>query len=170
MKIIRLEDRIGESTVDGERIGKLPLRLLILMRNLMANLKGIKSITIALEPKSAVFELAGRNVSISSLGKKKRELFLRIVPLLLWYKKEHWYRNNPDLIGGTIYCSECHSGFVLGSIGIYCPNAWCPSHKKWQEIIGPSYKPPENPMINFLEKAESGNNHGKKKALVLHKN
>ncbi len=151
MKIIRVNDRISKSTVDGSEIKELPLRLRVLLRRLLADLKRVKTITIDQEPQKAILEFSSRNATILSLSAKTRRQFIATMSLLQWYKRKHWYSHRPaGMLGGTIYCNDCDLGIIAGSAW-YCQNSACPSHEKWRQVIGPSYKPPENPMIDFTE-------------------
>lgn len=144
MEIIIVSDCIENSTVNGTAIKELPDGLRKQMIGLLKSLvpKKVKKINIPNKVKNAVFELPNRNISLISLGKLKKKI-LATIELLGWYLGEHWRSSSfPGVIGGDIHCAECGYLTIPGAREKYCPQPDCPSHKKWEMVIGPSYKPP----------------------------
>lgn len=143
MQIIRVEGNVKESRVDGVKVSNLPKGLQSRMVRLLNKLRGVKRINVEREVGDALFEISNKNVTSEHFNQKIRKEFLGTIGLLIWYLGRHWYSTGPEgVIGGPIYCEDCHHSEPSGHHG-YCPIASCPSHKKWRMVIGPSYTPPE---------------------------
>ncbi len=153
MQIIRVEDNVRESRVDGDKVNDLPKGLRVKTVMLLNRLKGVKRISIENKIQDALFELHDKNVTLKSFDSKTRKEFLETIELLIWYLGEHWYSMGPPgVIGGTVHCADCHYSEIAGSPGD-CPSPSCPSHKKWRMVIGPSYVPPkEDPRFTEIKK------------------
>jgi hypothetical protein len=151
MQIIRVEGDVKKSRVDKNEVSGLPKGLRIKMLGLLNKLTGVKRINDDEGVRNALFELSDRNVTIDFFGRDVKKEFLRTADLLRWYLGRHWYSMSPPgTIGGTIHCADCYYSTVAGAAHTYCPIPSCPSHKKWREVIGPSYKPQkEDPCFDM---------------------
>ncbi|MDP2663998.1 MAG: hypothetical protein Q8P08_00975 [bacterium] len=147
MKIVisRVETDLGDSTVNDCRVSTLPEGLKSKVMALLGNLAGVKRITEVEEARPTI-ELADKNVGIGFLSVETRAQYFEVLSLLRWYLKEHWFgMGRRGAIGGTTYCTNCHTGKIVGSGSMYCENSYCPSHEKWREVIGDSYQLPSRP-------------------------
>lgn len=72
------------------------------------------------------------------------------IELLDWYFIPHLSARDPDRIGGSLVCSDCHQSQpqAVSSDG-FCKNPLCSSHAKWAEIIE-GYVPPANKLAKVL--------------------
>jgi len=143
MQIIRVEDDVKKSQIDGIEVARLPKGLRTKMLRLLKKLTGVKIISLGRITTTTNFEFAERNVPLAFFDRKIRKEFQETINLLKWWLTPHWLSmSSSDAIGGEVYCMDCNHMMIAGSGGEYCPNPSCPSHKKWRMVIGPSYEPP----------------------------
>ncbi len=149
MQITRIEGNVGRSIVaGGKKVNELPPLLQMQMKDILSKMKGVKYINVEEESQGAIFELSNRNVTLDFFDEKLREEIMKTIDLLQWYQGHHW-NGASDVCGGPIYCAHCSNIRPFNFFGSYCPNSQCPSHKKWSQIIGPSYKSPTPREVSF---------------------
>jgi hypothetical protein len=125
------------------RFEKLPNQLKDLLLNCLGGwvkhfgLKEIMWTESEKDPDYAIFIYPGwlNSQLVINIHRDERSEIKHVLRLLRWYLKPHFYQMPGDWL-----CSECSAIQVVSSL--YCNDPSCPSHKKWSEIIGPSYKPP----------------------------
>ena len=151
MQITRVEANVRKSRIAGADVDGLPKALRMRTVRLLNKLEGVKRISIEGEAKDAIFELSDRNVTLNFFNYKLRREFVKTIDLLQWYQGPHWH-STPGVIGAPVHCTHCGYSRLPGFFSSYCPNSGCPSREKWRQIIGPSYKPPEDPLMANLER------------------
>jgi hypothetical protein len=151
MQITRVEANVRKSRIGRVDVDKLPKALRMRTVRLLNKLEGVKRINIESRAQDAIFELSDRNVTLDFFDRKLRREFVKTIDLLQWYQGPHWH-STPGVIGGPVRCTHCGYTRLPGFFSSYCPNSGYPSHEKWRQIIGPSYKPPENPLVANLER------------------
>ena len=149
MQITRVEANVRKSRIAGIDVDGLPKVLRMRMVKLLKKLEGVKRINVEGKVQDAIFELSDRNVTLNFFNRKLRREFVKTTDLLRWYQGPHWHSTR-GVIGGRVHCIHCGYSRPPGFFGSYCPNSGCPSYEKWRQIIGPSYKPPEDPSMANL--------------------
>lgn len=161
MEIIRVEDDVEKSTIDGCAVADLPDGLKAMMVAVLAKMPRVKRINVSDNASCALFELADKNVVLGYFHGIEIE-FLKTIELLLWYQGPHWHGSYGGGYGAPVHCAHCGYQSTPGAVhGDKCPIPSCLSHEKWRQIIGPSYKPPtESP--HRIPESFSSKRKGKK--------
>ncbi|TFB07979.1 hypothetical protein E3V08_06070 [Candidatus Atribacteria bacterium MT.SAG.1] len=146
MQITRVEAKVRKSRITGGDVDRLPKVLRWKTVKLLNQLEGVKQISIKGKTQDAIFELSDQNVTLDFFDRKLRKEFVKTIDLLKWYQGSHW-QSEPGLVGGPVYCTHCFHTRPPGSFSKHCPNSRCPSHEKWYQINGPSYRPQEDSVI-----------------------
>ncbi len=156
MRITRVEGNVRKSRIEGKEVNELPKTLRMRTVKLLNKIEGVKYINVEGEAQDAIFELSNQNVTLDFFDDQKlRREIVKTIDLLQWYLGPHWHshlHNTPGVIGGPIRCTHCGHTRPPDFFSDYCPNSGCPSHEKWRQIIGPSYKIPEHPFMANTER------------------
>lgn len=143
MQIIRVGTDVRKSIITGinvDNVNGLPKASRERMIKLLNMLKDVKRINIKDKADDAIFEFSDVNVTLDFFNQKIRKEFIEIIDLLQWYERPHW-SSREGVYGAPLCCTHCGYAKPSGSPDD-CPSPGCPSHEKWRQIIGPSYKIP----------------------------
>lgn len=148
-----------------KKVSELPEGIRTIIVLLLASLWEVNQIIIKGEIQDALFALKPDNRYVDlAIFDSKREFeppinpeFRTAMELLKWYLGPHWIGwGGAGVIGGSVHCVDCGYSKPAGASGEYCPDPNCPSHKKWKQVIGLSYQPPENPLFAVEIKVQDG--------------
>ncbi|MEK7630345.1 MAG: hypothetical protein AAB432_03145 [Patescibacteria group bacterium] len=124
-----------------KELSELPKSLQEMMVELFKKLREVKSIIYLSSIEKCVLELSNRNELARDLEPKIREEFINVIRILNWFLGRHWQNSAPGRIGARITCIDCGAQTNV-KFPQYCEEVSCPSHEKWQKVLGPSYVPP----------------------------